>query len=60
MRVAVRRAAHQLFDIPPVLDDRVAIQIVGREIAAAAEPIPVSSRKAGPHAAPALTIGSCA
>jgi methyltransferase (TIGR00027 family) len=35
MRVAVRRAAHQLLDIPPVLDDPVAIPILGREIAAA-------------------------
>ncbi len=33
-RVALRRAAHQLIDRPPVLDDPVAIDILGAEIAA--------------------------
>ena len=31
MRVAMRRAAHQLFDVPPVLNDPTAVQIVGAE-----------------------------
>jgi len=35
MRVAMRRAAHQLFDAPPlVLDDPVAVRIIGSEAAA--------------------------
>jgi methyltransferase (TIGR00027 family) len=34
MRVALRRAAHQLFDNPPVLDDPIALRIVGEEAAA--------------------------
>jgi methyltransferase (TIGR00027 family) len=34
MRVALRRAAHQLFDKPPVLDDPIALPIVGEEAAA--------------------------
>ena len=34
-RVALRRAAHQLLDVPKVLDDPVALRIVGREAAAA-------------------------
>jgi methyltransferase (TIGR00027 family) len=33
-RVALRRAAHQLIDRPPVLDDPVAIDILGADIAA--------------------------
>ena len=33
MRVAVRRAAHQLFDAPIVLDDRVALRIIGNDAA---------------------------
>jgi methyltransferase (TIGR00027 family) len=33
-RVAMRRAAHQLFDSPKVLDDPLAVRIVGREAAA--------------------------
>jgi methyltransferase (TIGR00027 family) len=35
MRVAMRRAAHQLLDIPPVFDDPIAIPILGRELAEA-------------------------
>lgn len=31
MRVAMRRAAHQLFDRPPVLDDPLAVRIIGEE-----------------------------
>jgi methyltransferase (TIGR00027 family) len=34
MRVALRRAAHQLFDSPKVLEDPLAVRIVGREAAA--------------------------
>src|SRR2546423_357262 len=34
-RVALRRAAHQLLDRPPVLDDPIAIPILGAETAAA-------------------------
>ena len=33
LRVATRRAAHQLFDSPKVLDDPLAVRIIGREIA---------------------------
>ena len=33
MRVAVRRAAHQLFDAPMVLDDPVALRIIGKDVA---------------------------
>jgi methyltransferase (TIGR00027 family) len=33
-RVALRRAAHQLFDSPKVLEDPLAVRIVGREAAA--------------------------
>jgi methyltransferase (TIGR00027 family) len=33
-RVALRRAAHQLFDSPKVLDDPLAVRIVGRNAAA--------------------------
>jgi methyltransferase (TIGR00027 family) len=32
-RVAIRRAAHQLFDSPKVLEDPLAVRIVGREAA---------------------------
>jgi len=31
MRVAMRRAAHQLFDAPPVLQDPLAVRIIGAE-----------------------------
>jgi methyltransferase (TIGR00027 family) len=31
LRVAMRRAAHQLIDKPPVLDDPIAVRLVGRE-----------------------------
>jgi methyltransferase (TIGR00027 family) len=31
MRVAMRRAAHQLFDRPPVLDDPLAVRVIGPE-----------------------------
>jgi methyltransferase (TIGR00027 family) len=34
LRVAMRRAAHQLFDTPKVLDDPIALRIVGPEAAA--------------------------
>src|ERR1700722_14335216 len=37
MRVAVRRAAHQLLDRPRVLDDPIALPIIGREAAAKLE-----------------------
>ena len=33
-RVAMRRAAHQLFDDPPVFEDALAIAILGEEVAA--------------------------
>jgi methyltransferase (TIGR00027 family) len=33
LRVALRRAAHQLFDTPKVLEDPLAVRIVGREAA---------------------------
>jgi methyltransferase (TIGR00027 family) len=29
LRVAIRRAAHQLVDVPPVLDDPIAVRLVG-------------------------------
>jgi methyltransferase (TIGR00027 family) len=32
-RVAIRRAAHQLFDTPKVLEDPLAVRIIGREAA---------------------------
>lgn len=35
LRVAMRRAAHQLLDRPPVLDDPVAIPILGPDLSAA-------------------------
>jgi methyltransferase (TIGR00027 family) len=40
MRVAMRRAAHQLFDAPRVLDDPIALAVIGEDAAAklAAEP----------------------
>jgi methyltransferase (TIGR00027 family) len=34
LRVAMRRAAHQLFDAPPVLDDPWAVAIIGEEAVA--------------------------
>jgi methyltransferase (TIGR00027 family) len=34
LRVAMRRAAHQLFDHPKVLDDPIALPIIGRQAAA--------------------------
>jgi methyltransferase (TIGR00027 family) len=37
MRVAMRRAAHQLFDHPKVLDDPIALPIIGAEAAAKLE-----------------------
>ena len=37
MRVAMRRAAHQLFDQPKVLDDPIALPIIGPEAAAKLE-----------------------
>jgi methyltransferase (TIGR00027 family) len=33
LRVAIRRAAHQVMDRPPVLDDPIAVRLVGREFA---------------------------
>jgi methyltransferase (TIGR00027 family) len=33
LRVATRRAAHQLFDTPKVLEDPLAVRIIGREVA---------------------------
>jgi methyltransferase (TIGR00027 family) len=39
-RVAMRRAAHQLLDDPKVFDDRVALQVIGRESAAALQADP--------------------
>ena len=39
-RVALRRAAHQLLDQPKVLDDPVALRIIGREAAAALDANP--------------------
>src|ERR1700723_139218 len=37
LRVAMRRAAHQLFDHPKVLDDPIALPIIGRQAAAKLE-----------------------
>src|SRR5208282_5639419 len=37
MRVAMRRAAHQIFDVPRVLDDPIALPIIGAETAAKVE-----------------------
>lgn len=37
LRVAMRRAAHQLFDQPKVLDDPIALPIIGRQAAAKLE-----------------------
>jgi methyltransferase (TIGR00027 family) len=37
LRVAIRRAAHQLFDRPKVLDDPIALPIIGRRAAAKLE-----------------------
>ncbi len=34
LRVAIRRAAHQIFDTPRVLDDPLAMRIIGAELAA--------------------------
>jgi methyltransferase (TIGR00027 family) len=39
-RVAIRRAAHQLLDNPKVLDDPVALRIIGRETGAALQADP--------------------
>jgi len=39
-RVAVRRAAHQILDHPRVLDDPIALQIIGEEAAAAIRAAP--------------------
>src|SRR6201986_3440680 len=33
LRVATRRAAHQLFDTPKVLEDPLAVRIIGRDVA---------------------------
>src|SRR5580658_9554568 len=33
LRVAMRRAAHQLIDKPPVLDDPIAVRLVGQGFA---------------------------
>src|SRR5579863_8383947 len=33
LRVAIRRAAHQLLDRPPVLDDPIAVPLLGAEFA---------------------------
>ncbi len=35
VRVALRRAAHQILDTPPVFEDPLALQMVGREVAEA-------------------------
>ena len=35
VRVALRRAAHQILDTPPVFQDGLALQMIGREVAAA-------------------------
>ena len=39
-RVAIRRAAHQLMDDPKVLDDPVALRIIGKEISSALQADP--------------------
>ncbi|HTS12927.1 MAG TPA: class I SAM-dependent methyltransferase [Candidatus Limnocylindrales bacterium] len=46
LRVAMRRAAHQLFDSPLVLDDPIALPILGAEIAARVEAGRGDARKA--------------
>lgn len=47
LRVAMRRAAHQITDDPKVLDDPLAVQIVGRE---AASTLPAISDRFSPAA----------
>ena len=49
-RVALRRATHQLLDVPPVFVDPVAIDILGPETAAAlrADPARFDDRRFGP------------
>jgi hypothetical protein len=51
MRVALRRAAHQLLDDPRLLDDPLAIRIVGSENAAAlqADPVRFEDSKLSPR-----------
>jgi methyltransferase (TIGR00027 family) len=44
-RVALRRAAHQIFDEPRVFDDPLALRIVGMEAAAALEADQVEAQK---------------
>ncbi len=44
MRVAIRRAAHQIFDAPPVLDDPLALAIIGAAAAARLAAAPRDSR----------------
>jgi methyltransferase (TIGR00027 family) len=50
LRVAMRRAAHQLMDRPPVLVDPVAVPILGRENAAALQADPAAIER-GPLSA---------
>ena len=45
MRVAIRRAAHQMFDSPKVLDDPLALTIIGAEAAARLGEAPRDSRR---------------
>lgn len=53
LRVALRRAAHQLYDMPPlVFEDPIAIRILGRHAAELERtPGPMANRKPRPHSA---------
>lgn len=44
MRVAMRRAAHQLFDTPRVLDDPVALAVIGQDAASQLKAEPAKHR----------------
>ena len=57
MRVAMRRAAHQLFDAPPlVLDDPVAVRIIGSEAAAQMKASPSAHRRLFARSARAFIV----
>jgi methyltransferase (TIGR00027 family) len=69
LRVAIRRAAHQLVDQPPVLDDPIAVRLIGpdypRDLERASHPVArdfraylaARSRFAEDHLAQAVTAG---
>ena len=71
LRVAIRRAAHQLTDHPPVLDDPIAVRLIGTEYARDMERaqhlvardfrayMAARSRYAEDHLAAAVAAGVC-